>query len=150
MWPAGRSISGGHRDRQDYRGTTATAQRLLTAADTFHSTQSPETNLMAQREYSRYQQKVIQRYYDNREQIDEQRLSELVTNLYLSEGKKREKLWVTARDLMLRLGVPESRVEHVVASNDAAILAEVMSDIQAGKIQPKKDAGRKQPPKSKS
>jgi len=44
-----------------------------------------------------YQQKVIKNYYDNREQIDGQRLSELVTNLFLSEGKKREKLWLTAR-----------------------------------------------------
>src|SRR5258708_28855312 len=43
-------------------------------------------------EYSNYQKKVIQRFYDNRESGDEQRLAELVTNIYLSEGKKREKL----------------------------------------------------------
>ena len=40
------------------------------------------------KKYSKYQQKVIQRYYENREQIDEQRLSELVTSLYLAEKKK--------------------------------------------------------------
>ena len=39
---------------------------------------------MSDRNYSPYQQKVIQRYYDNREQMDEQRLAELVTNLYLA------------------------------------------------------------------
>jgi hypothetical protein len=89
-------------------------------------------------DYSKYQQKVIKNYYDNREQIDEQRLSELVTNLFLSEGKKRAKLWQTARDLMLRLGASESRVEHVVSTDDAAILAEVVKDIQAGRISPKK------------
>ena len=45
-------------------------------------------------EHSEYQKKIIRRYYDNREQVDEQRLAELVTNLYLSEGKKKlEKLW---------------------------------------------------------
>lgn len=89
---------------------------------------------MAEREYSKYQQKVIQRYYENRPQIDEQRLSELVTNLFLAEGKKRAKLWETAQELMKRLNVPKSRIEHVVASNDPAILAEVVKDLQSGRI----------------
>lgn len=86
--------------------------------------------------YSDYQKKVIKRYYDNREQIDEQRLSELVANLYLAEGKKRAKLWATAEELMRRLNVPESRVKHVVGTDDPAILAEVVQDIQKGIIKP--------------
>ncbi|MBM81591.1 MAG: hypothetical protein CMJ78_13510 [Planctomycetaceae bacterium] len=91
-------------------------------------------------EYSRYQQKVIKNYYDNRDQIDEQRLSELVTNLYLSEGKKQAKLWESAEKLMERLGVPEARIAHIIESADPAILAEVVQDIQNGVIvkQPKK------------
>lgn len=89
---------------------------------------------MADREYSNYQQKVIKRYYDNREQIDETRLSELVTNLFLAEGKKRAKMWQTAEDLMTRMKVPASRVQHVVASDDPALLAEVVKDLQAGRI----------------
>ena len=48
---------------------------------------------MADRDYSSYQQKVIKRYYDNKDQIDEQRLSELVTNLYLAPPKKQAKMW---------------------------------------------------------
>ena len=85
-------------------------------------------------EYSNHQRKIISRYYDNREQIDNQRLSELVADLYLAEGKKRAKLWQTAQDLMLRLKVPQSRVDHVVGSDDPAILAEVVNDLQAGRI----------------
>jgi hypothetical protein len=85
-------------------------------------------------EYSNYQRKVISRYYDNREQIDNQRLSELTTELYLAQGKKRAKLWKTAEELMLRLNVPPGRVQHVVSSDDAAILAEVVNDLQAGRI----------------
>ncbi len=88
------------------------------------------------REYSNYQKKVIQRYYDNREQIDEQRLSELVTSLYLAEGKKRIKLWQSAEEVMTRLKVPESRVKHVVSTDDPAILAEVVKDLQSGAIKP--------------
>ena len=91
---------------------------------------------MADREYTRYQQKAISRYYDNRDQLDSQRLSELVADLYLAEGKKRAKLWETAQELMGRLNVPPSRIEHVVKSADPTILAEVVKDIAAGKIQP--------------
>lgn len=86
-------------------------------------------------DHTNYQKGVIRRYYDNREQIDEGRLSELVTNLYLASGKKQEKMWQTAADLMERLEVPESRISHVVKTADPAILAEVVKDLQAGKIQ---------------
>jgi len=86
------------------------------------------------RQYSKYQQKVISRYYENRDQIDQQRLAELVTNLFLAEGKKRARHWQTAEDVMRRLKVPESRIAHVLASDDPAILAEVVNDLQAGRI----------------
>lgn len=92
---------------------------------------------MAQRDYSNYQRKVISRYYDNREQIDEQRLAELVTNLYLASGKKREKLWQSAEETMQRLQVPESRIRHVVDTGDPAILAEVVQDLAKGLIKRK-------------
>lgn len=91
---------------------------------------------MAEREYSRYQQKVIQRFYDNRPQVDEQRLAELVAELYLASDKKKPKLWQTAKEIMVRLGTPESRVDHVMKTGDAAILAEVVKDVQAGRIRP--------------
>ena len=89
---------------------------------------------MSEREYSKYQQKVIGRYYENRDQIDQQKLGELVTNLYLAEGKKRQKFWETAEGVMRRLKVPETRIAHVVSSDDPAILAEVVNDLQAGRI----------------
>lgn len=89
---------------------------------------------MADRDYSSYQKKVIQRYYDNRDQLDHQKLSELVTNIYLETGKKREKFWQTAEDVMHRMKVPESRIKHVMDSRDPAILAAVVEDIQSGKL----------------
>jgi hypothetical protein len=96
------------------------------------------------REYSNHQQKIIKRYYDNRDQIDEQKLSELVTNLYLASGKKQiAKHWETAENAMTRLGVPESRVRHVVDSKDPAVLAAVVEDLQKGtlKLQKPKPGG---------
>jgi hypothetical protein len=87
------------------------------------------------KEYSNYQKKIINNYYENRDQIDNQRLSELVTNLFLTEGKaKRDKLWKSAEETMVRLKVPKSRIEHVLKSNDPAVLAEVVNDLQSGKI----------------
>lgn len=86
-------------------------------------------------DFSRFQQKVIKRYYDNREQIDEQKLSELVTNLYLTTGEKKlAKMWETAEGMMDRLGVPDSRIQHVIASKDPAVLAEVVQELQSGKL----------------
>ncbi len=38
-------------------------------------------------EHSDYQKKIIGRYYENRESIDEGRLGELVTSLFLAEGR---------------------------------------------------------------
>ena len=89
-------------------------------------------------DHSKYQQGVIKRYYDNRDAIDEGKLAETVTNLYLAEGKKRDKLWIRAEDLMERLEVPETRIAHIMKSQDPAILAEVVNDIQSGKIIKKK------------
>ena len=68
---------------------------------------------MAKRDYSKYQQGVIRRYYENREQIDEGRLGELVTSLYLAESaRQRDKLWKSVEGVLERLGVIPSRIHH--------------------------------------
>jgi alcohol dehydrogenase class IV len=92
---------------------------------------------VAERDFSRFQKKVIQRYYDNRPALDEQRLAELATELYLASDKKKPKLWESAKELMERLGTPASRVEHVLKSADPVQVAEVVKDVQSGKIKPK-------------
>lgn len=89
---------------------------------------------MADRNYSAFQQKVIKRYYDNKDQIDEQRLSELVTNLYLAPPKKQAKMWETAEELMTRMKLPASRITHVMETKDAAVLAKVVEELQKGVI----------------
>lgn len=92
---------------------------------------------MVERDYSRFQKKVIQRYYENRPALDEQRLAELATELYLATDKKKPKLWESAKELMERLGTPASRIAHVVKTGDPAQVAEVVKDVQSGKIRPK-------------
>ncbi len=92
--------------------------------------------MATQRNHSPYQQNIIKRYYNNLDSIDQTRLSDLAAELYLAEGKKRERLWKQAGEVMERLGVPASRLEHVLKSADPAILAEVVQDIHLGHIQP--------------
>ena len=89
---------------------------------------------MADRDYSAFQQKVIKRYYDNKDQIDEQRLSELVTNLYLAPPKKQAKMWESAEELMTRMKLPASRIAHGMETKDAAVLAKVVEELQKGVI----------------
>ena len=93
---------------------------------------------MTERDYSRYQQNIIKRYYDNRDQIDEQKLSELVTSLYLASPKQAAKKWEGVGDLLRRLNVPESRIQNILDKKDAAILATVVDDLQKGLIPKKK------------
>ncbi len=83
------------------------------------------------REYTPYQQKVIQRYYANQPLIHQQQLAELVGNLYLAEGKKRQQLWQRAGELMKKLGVPQPRIDHLLKQGDPALLAVVVKELEA-------------------
>jgi hypothetical protein len=80
--------------------------------------------------YTPYQQKIIKRYYANQDRISLQRLAELVTDLYLSQGKKREKTWQAAVSAMQKLGVPQTRIDHLLAKDDAALVAQLVKELQ--------------------
>jgi hypothetical protein len=82
-------------------------------------------------DYSPYQQKIIKRYYDNFDAIKSQRLSELVGELYLAEGKKRDRLWTQVADLLTNLEFPATRVDHLLQKRDPALLAGVIQELQA-------------------
>jgi hypothetical protein len=85
------------------------------------------------KDYTPYQQKVIRRYYEHQPQILIERLANLVTDLYLAEGKKRERLWKSAAEAMQKLGVPQPRIDHVLKKNDPALVALVVKELEAGK-----------------
>jgi hypothetical protein len=81
-------------------------------------------------DYSPYQQKIIKRYYDNQDVIQRQRLAELVSELYLAKGKKLQKAWETAVAAMQKLGVPQSRIDHLVKQADPTLVAEVVKELE--------------------
>ncbi|MBD14063.1 MAG: hypothetical protein CMJ72_02730 [Planctomycetaceae bacterium] len=83
--------------------------------------------------YSKYQQKAIKNYYDNRGAISLQRLGELVTDLYLAEGKARETKWKQAVSALEKLGIGPKRIEHLRQQDNPALLANVVEELMAEK-----------------
>ena len=85
------------------------------------------------RDYSAYQQKIIKLYYDNLDTIALQRLADLVGELYLAEGKKKEKAWQSVLKAMVKLKVPKSRIEHLMAQKNPVLVAELVKELHAKK-----------------
>src|SRR3954447_9620511 len=83
--------------------------------------------------YTNYQQKVIKRYYDNVGDIKHQRLSDLVGELYLAEGKKKEKVWKAIDETMTKLGLPPARVQHLMAQRNPTLIAELVKELDQSK-----------------
>jgi hypothetical protein len=81
-------------------------------------------------DYTPYQQKIIQRYYDNQDTIQQQRLAELVSELFLAQGKKRQKAWATAAAAMQKLGVPQARIDHLLKQDNPALVAELVKELE--------------------
>jgi hypothetical protein len=80
-------------------------------------------------DFSPHQKKIIKRYYDNFDSIKFQRLSELVTELYLAEGKKRDRLWTQVAEALTKLEFPATRIEHLLQKRDPALLAVVLKEL---------------------
>jgi hypothetical protein len=78
-----------------------------------------------------YQQKIVKRYYDNQDTVQRQRLAELVSELYLSTGKKRQKVWESVAAAMQKLQVPQSRIDHLRKQDNPALVAEVVKELEA-------------------
>ena len=81
--------------------------------------------------HSKYQQKIIKSYYDNRGAISLQRLSELVTDLYLAEGKTRQTKWKQAEGALKKMGVPQKRIDHLRKQDNPALLAKLVEEFMA-------------------
>lgn len=81
-------------------------------------------------DFTPHQQKIIRRYYDNQGTIQRQRLAALVSELYLAEGKKRQRAWQSAAAAMQKLGVPQTRIDHLLKQNNPALVAELVRELE--------------------
>jgi hypothetical protein len=78
---------------------------------------------------TKFQEKAIRRFYNNRDEIAVQRLQELVTDLYLSEGKKRAQHWKHAITHLEALKVPAKQIEHLVKSDKPELIAQLLQNL---------------------
>jgi hypothetical protein len=78
---------------------------------------------------SSYQQNVIRNYYKNLDSIMMQRLGDLVTDLFLAEGKARVRLWKRVVETLKKLEIPKTQIDHLVAADNPTMLADLMKQL---------------------
>src|SRR5580700_5706409 len=110
-----------------------TLTRLLVSGVLEAATTNSEEPSMGMENFSKHQQGIIKRYYQNLDQITWQKLSDLVGDLYLAQGKKRDKLWQTAANYMEKLEIPKDRITHLMAKKDPALLAGLVKELMERK-----------------
>ena len=80
---------------------------------------------------SRYQEKIIRNYYENRDAIALQRAQEIVSEIYLSDGKKRQRYWANLKTHLQKLGVDDATIDHLVQSDNPALVADLIKKFSA-------------------
>jgi hypothetical protein len=84
-------------------------------------------------DFTPHQQKIIKRYYDNLGPIQHQRLAEMVSELYMSEGKKRQRMWKNIASALEKLGYSPQRIAHLVQQDNPALVADVVKELEKRK-----------------
>lgn len=76
--------------------------------------------------HSAYQKGIIKRYYENKDDINTQKLSEIVSDLYLeTNAAKQKRLWASAETALVNLGANKELVAKVVAERNLGALAKL-------------------------
>jgi hypothetical protein len=84
---------------------------------------------MPKNDYSDYQKSVISGYYSNLDAIMLQKLSELVSELYIADTQsRRQRLWQRVHKAMLNLKIPPAIIEHIIEKKDIEVLAKNLQD----------------------
>ncbi|MHC5109766.1 MAG: hypothetical protein ACYTHJ_07810 [Planctomycetota bacterium] len=75
-------------------------------------------------DFSPHQKKIVERYYENRDDILLARLQEIVSEMYLADtAGKLSRLWGRAEKAMRGLKIPPNTVNHILAGRKPEILA---------------------------
>ena len=77
-------------------------------------------------ERSRYQEKIIKNYYQNRDAIGLQKAQEAVTELYLSEGKKRDTVWKRLSSHLEKVGLTAKLIDHLRNEDSPELVLEAL------------------------
>jgi hypothetical protein len=76
-----------------------------------------------------YQEKIIRNYYKNQDDIMLQKLSELVTDLYLAEGKAKARVWERVAAALKNMKIPEPQIQHLVKSDNPTLIANLVKEL---------------------
>jgi hypothetical protein len=83
---------------------------------------------------SRYQQGIVRRYYEHQDTIAVQKISELVSELFLAtDEKKKDKLWASVAQHLPKLDAEDVRCERVLTKRDVQELAKLVNEAAAGR-----------------
>jgi hypothetical protein len=87
---------------------------------------------MTGQQHSRYQRGVIQRYYEHIDTIALQKLSEIVSDLYLEEGGKATRLWNNARQALAKIApADDEHIMKVLSARSVTGLARLVTELSA-------------------
>lgn len=76
--------------------------------------------------HTAYQKGIIKRYYENKDDINSQKLGEIVSNLYLEESEaKQKRLWSSAETALINMKVNPALVKKIVDDRDLGALAKL-------------------------
>jgi len=79
---------------------------------------------MAKQDYTPHQQAIISQYYSQLDTIMLTKLQELVSELYLADSEaKKKRLWEHVEKAMMKLNVPATILQHIMARRDVQVLA---------------------------
>lgn len=80
-------------------------------------------------DYTPHQKRIIERYYDHRDSIMLEKLSDLVGELYLAADEKtRDRLWGRVAAALANLKVPETIAAHILSKRSPEVLADHVKD----------------------
>jgi len=84
------------------------------------------------REFSRHQEKIIKRYYEHRDTIALNNLSEIVSEIALAEtDKARDRLWKRVETALAHLRANEPRVDKILKERSVEGLARLLNELHA-------------------
>lgn len=80
--------------------------------------------------YTPYQQKVIRRFYENKDLRLIQKLGDLVSDLYIETSeKKRESGWKRIKDILVDLKVHPHEVEFLTKDKNLAVISKKLAEM---------------------
>jgi hypothetical protein len=79
--------------------------------------------------HSTYQDRIIRNYYQNQDDIMLQKLGDLATDLYLAEGKAKDRLWKRVAAALKNLKIPDDQIQHLVRSDNPTLVANLLKKL---------------------